>query len=404
MKPKTINELLSDAEATYQTLALSKQNASQRIKKSNSDMYSKEYRQNQAAAARNDYNDARSAAIIRLSKIQSLIRSAAENEEPSLHASSLSPNLMALLTIKGLTAKDFSDLARRNINNHTNIRAIEGEAKDRGFVLRAYHHAEEIAEAAETYIGRLIQSVKDDSHIESELPPIDGVLLSSSKSYADRMCEPFSIDEVRCFKKNLESEITTEIIAERMKAVTPESDNQFEQGFTGKTSKPVDYSVFPAIHAVSDLLDEIKMPEKRSRILDGIFATVDNKRLRDEKPLSAAELKTAADAAMKTNEALGYELKEFADLFLEDGLQFAAKPGLETTKPTAGYDSKRRWETLIKDANEISNREAEAKSHGIVSNTVSTNANNRQARREEAERQRYESVNAVDRTDANAEP
>lgn len=403
MKPKTVMELLSDAEAVYSTLGISKKSASQRIKKATSDMYSREYRENENRAAMNSYSDEKSAAIRRLSKIQSMVKDAAESETPTLHASSLNPNLMALLRIKGLTAKDFKDLARRNINNHTALRAIEGEAQERGFVLEAYHSAEKIGEAAEAYIGRLIQSIKDDdTHMETELPPIDGVFLDPSRQYANKMLEPFSLDDVRCYKNDIESAISDEIITERQKAVTPETDAQFEQGFRGQKSTPVDYSSFPALSAVSDKLSEVNMPEKSKRVLDALFSVTDSARLHEGKALSAEEIKLASDRTQDV--ALAAELREIGDLFLPDGQRFSPAPGTATVAVNDLYNEKARWKILAREAAALQDRETVAKNAVTIANASNKNNASRQERREAAERQRYESVKTVDRTDANDTP
>lgn len=395
---KSVLELVCDAESLYNAVGKAKASASDRIKRANSDKYSREYRLNETTAARNAYTDSKQSAILQLSKIRDALPEAAESEAPVLRTNMVDQNLATLLRLP-LTARDYSALAKTHINNYTAIRMLEASARENGFVLKAHRTPEETAEAAGSYINRLIKCIEDDNTSwDAELPSTKGVFLNDSRQYFDKMSEPIKAADIECHGADLESAIIAGLNKER--SVT--ADEDFERGFTGKAAKPVDYSSFPALSEISAKLAEVRLPQKSERVLNGLWAVIDSKRLRDGKPLSAQEIKAASDRTQ--DEALSAELRELADLFTENGLRFSPAPGTEKIPITDRYNEKARHELQKREAVALQNKESSAQAHSIAANTVAKNNEARQARREDAERQRYESVKTVDRTDANDTP
>ena len=401
MKNKSVQELITDAESLYNALAKVKGMASDRIKRASSYQYSAEYKQNESRAARNAYTDEKSATSIKLSKIRDRIAEAAVNEAPVLRTNAVDLNLATLLQLP-LTVRDYQSLAKNHINDYTKLRMIEASAQRNGITLKAHREPEEVAHAAEAYIDRLIKTIQDDnSDLRSALPETDSVFLSESRQYVDRMLDPFTVSEIECHASDLESSIAAAIIKDRQAASAPETDEQFERGFTGRVDTPIDYGTFPALSGVVDKLAEVRLPEKSKRVLDGLWNTIDSKRLHDNKPLTAQEVKAASDIVMTSNVALGTELRELADLFLDDGTQFAAKPGFEVTAPTTSYNSKLHWDVLKRDAAALLDRETVAKNTVTIANASYKNNASRQDRREAEEQARYENLKTVDKTGEN---
>lgn len=381
---KSVLELVCDAESLYVAIGKTKASASDRIKRAASDKYAPAYRQTERTAATNYYNDSKNATILQLSKIRDALPEAAESEAPVLRTSAVDLNLATLLRLP-LTARDYVSLARTHISNYTAIRMLEASAKANGIVLKAHRTPEETAEAAGSYINRLIKCIEDDnSNWDAELPSTNGVFLNDSRQYVDKMLEPFGIADIECHGADLESTIIAGLNKER--SVT--ADEDFERGFTGKAAKPVDYSSFPALSEISAKLAEVRLPQKSERVLNGLWAVIDSKRLRDGKPLSAQEIKAASDRTQ--DEALSAELRELADLILpDDGMRFKAAPGIELTSVTPSYNEKARWAKLVNDASKMQNHEASAKSHSVIADAVSRNNASRQERREADEAGRY---------------
>ena len=385
---KTVLELVLNAESIYTAVGKARASASERIKRVNSDKYAPAYRSTEMTSAKNTYTDNKNAAINSLSKIRDAVAAAAENEAPVVRVSAVDQNLVSLLQLP-LTARDYSSLARTHINNYTAIRMLEAAAKKNGFSLTAHREPETVANAAEAFIDRLINCIENDSpNLEAELPSINGVFLNESRQYVDRMLDPFKIDEIECHADDLESALIAGINKERQSANTAEAAQEFERGFTGKSAKPVDYSSFPALSAISEKLSEVKLPQKSDRVLGALWNAIDSKRLRDKTPLTAQEIKRASDATQ--DESLSTELRELADLILPDeNMRFKAAPGLELTPVTASYNEKLRHAKQVDEANLLQAHEANAKSHSVIADAVNRNNASRQERREAEEVSRY---------------
>ena len=274
---------------------------------------------------------------------------------------------------------------------------LEGAAKANGYILKTRNSAEDVTEAATSYIERLTKLLQNDNpRLDAPLPDLNDIMIADSGKNARKLLEPLSPDEIQCYAST-EAEIAADI-TKKMREGIEESADAFTEGFSGKKEKPLDYADYPALAAASDRLDEVNLPSKKERILDGLVSALDAKRLKSSEPLTAQELKAASDKTLGYNEPLAAELREFADLFLPDeGMRFVAAPGMELTEVTPSYNEPFRWEALKREANALQTKEAEINARNIAMNTASTNAQARQARREADEANRYKSIESVRR-------
>ena len=394
MKPKNLAELIADAEKAYNRLNAAKAAASKRIADADSYQYTQGYRRQESQAARNEYQSARTTALTTLDRIVSKLHDAAESETPKLSASRLDPNLMNLLTIKGLTENDFSDLAKSYLKtdgtDYANQRAIRGEAKERGYTITNIRTAAEKENAVGQYITGMLEVIRhDDTAFNVPLPePETAFVFEASRNKAMQMLEPLTADSVKCHMATPEAEIVNDLNASRNSET---DDNSFVEGFTGSRSiESADANDYPALYAVADKLNEVQLPEKKERIIDALVSSIDSKRLKATEPLTAEELKAASDKTMNFNKSLGIELKEFADIFVPDeGLQFSPEQGTKLVKTVPSYDSKVRWRSLVERAHSLNTANESASDKSAMSDYIRQHTSELQEKREAEETARY---------------
>lgn len=393
---KTVKELLNDAERAYNRLAQVRKEASETIDEiGNDSRFNSDYRHAKRMDAIDHFKTERMNTVYRLNDIKTKIRTAAIADTPQLDAKRIDPNLITLLQIKGLTPSDFEAIAkqysRTDGSDFTNQRAIAGAAKEQGFVIRNMKTPEEKAQAAEAYLEAMKTLIREaPDRMDSPLPMLDRDFRTESfRTKAFKAQDPLSNDEIICTLPQIESVIERESRAAL--EASKDSESAFIKGFAPEIKTGmVDPGDYPALAEAAAKLDEIKLPEKRQRILDGLASAIGEARLKAEEPLTAEELKLASDKTGGYDSALANELKVFADLFAPEGMQFSTEAGTALVKPTAGRESKVFWASLVRDAETRTAAEALAKTKAADAASISDYSANRLANAERAEQERYE--------------